>query len=100
MVVGGIAFLVVAGGLGWWTVRTRTGMSRRKSALERCAAEHDMTYEQYAGTLGVRARFALLRSGDMRMFTNVLFGPWNGIPVVAADYWYGSGPANPYSTRS
>src|SRR4051794_15361456 len=73
-------------------------MSRRKAALERLASQHRMQYRQYAGTLG-DIRFPMLHKGDMRMFMNVLSGAWQEIPVVAADYWFGSGPANPYSTR-
>lgn len=98
-VLGLFAVVVVGGGIAWWTIGTRTGMSRRKAALERMAAQHGMKYEQYAATLG-DVRFPMLHKGDMRMFMNVLSGPWGGIPVVAADYWFGgSGPANPYSTR-
>jgi hypothetical protein len=97
-VLGAIAFLLVGGGIAWWTIRTRTGMSRRKAALEGLARQHGMEYRQYAGSLG-DFRFPMLHSGDMRMFMNVVSGPWQGIPVVAADYWFGSGPANPYSTR-
>ena len=98
-VMGAIAFLVVGGGIAWWTIRTRTGMSRRKAAFESLARQHGLDYRQYAGSLG-DFRFKMLHSGDMRMFMNVLSGQWQGIPVVAADYWFGSGPANPYSTRS
>jgi len=97
-VMGAIAFLVVGGGIAWWTIRTRTGMSRRTAAFESLARQHGMEYRQYAGSLG-DFRFEMLHSGDMRTFMNVLSGPWQGIPVVAADYWFGSGPANPYSTR-
>ena len=98
-VMGAIAFLVVGGGIAWWTIRTRTGMSRRRAAFEGMARQHGMDYRQYAGSLG-DFRFKMLHSGDVRMFMNVLSGPWQGIPVVAADYWFGSGPANPYSTWS
>jgi hypothetical protein len=75
-------------------------MGSRKAALEQFATEHSMDYRQYASTLGGEYRFKLLHAGDMRTFMNVLSGRWRGVPVVAADYWFGSGPANPYSTRS
>ncbi|MFL5797292.1 MAG: hypothetical protein ACJ77A_05095 [Actinomycetota bacterium] len=97
--LGLLAFFVVGGGILWWTVGTRSGMASRKRALERLAAQHGMTYSQFAGSLG-DYRFRLLRAGDTRMFMNVLSGPWNGIPVVVADYWFGgSRPSNPYRMR-
>ncbi len=98
-VLGLVAVMVVGGGILWWTVGTRSGMRSRKDALERFASLHGMRYSQFAGTLG-DYRFKLLRAGDTRMFMNVLSGPWNGIPVVVADYWFGgSRPSNPYRMR-
>jgi hypothetical protein len=98
-VLGLVAFLVVGGWIFWFAYRTRTGMSSRKRALQRLAAQHGMTYAQFVATLG-DYRFKLLRAGDTRTFMNVLSGPWNGIPVVVADYWFGgSRPSNPYRMR-
>src|SRR5438093_6803369 len=95
-VVGLVATLVVGGGIFWFAYRTRTGMSSRKRALERLAAQRGMTYTQFAATLG-NYRFKLLRAGDSRMYMNVLAGSWDGIPVVVADYWFGgSRSSNPY----
>jgi hypothetical protein len=100
-VLGLFAVLVVGGAILGWTIRTRSGMASRKEALERFAAEHGMAYRQYAGSLGGEYRFKLLHAGDSRIFMNVLSGSWDGVPVVAADYWFGgSRPSNPYSTRS
>jgi hypothetical protein len=98
-VLGLVAFLVVGGWIFWFAYRTRTGMSSRKRALERLAAQHGMTYTQFTATLG-DYRFKLLRAGETRMFMNVVSGSWNGIPVVVADYWFGgSRPSSPYHMR-
>jgi hypothetical protein len=99
-VVGAVATLVVGGAIFWWAFSVRHGMTKRRRALQAFADVHGMTYQQYAGTLGALGqRFRLLHRGDMRLFMNVLAGNWDGIPVVVADYWYGSGPATPTSTR-
>jgi hypothetical protein len=82
-----------------WIVSIRLGTSRRKRALRALARANALRFEEAGVGLAGAYRFALFHRDDYRMFTNVLTGQWRGVSMVESDYWYGSGPSNPTSTR-
>ena len=100
-VLGAVATLIAVTAIATWTISVRTGASRRSRAISALARGNGMSYTQYGSTgLGRAYRFALFHEADMQLFTNVVSGPWRGVPMVASDFWFGgSRPANPISTR-
>jgi hypothetical protein len=61
---------------------------RRREFLHQWALQHAFEYAADDNGLPRQYPFALFDRGEGRGCDNVIKGTWDGVPVVAADYWY------------
>lgn len=61
---------------------------RRRDALGEFALAHGLEYSTTDPFGLVDRSFRLFQQGDGRGCENVVWGPWQGLPVKEADYWY------------
>ena len=79
-----MAFFFVLGGVLWWRMR------REKAGWSELTEQHGLIFSEKAGDIvaGILPRFGLFRKGGVEQATQVLRGSFNGVDMVAFNWFY------------